>query len=89
MLAQARTTAREAIWIVGAPRERRLMIEPALERLDGLRDRLIDRLDAMDGDTDLEPSLGATDWRDQRVWFSGCPDDREGESDFEHADFGH
>lgn len=84
---QPRVTAREAFWIVGAPRERRLMIEAALERLDGLRERLIDRLDALDGDPDLEPSLGATEAMNHDVaWSIFDPGDFENQSEDEGFD---
>ena len=87
MLAQPRMTAAKAFWIVSRRRERRLAIEAALERLDGLRDRLIGRLDQLDGDPDLESWLGASDAVDQRHWARCSRDDREAESDFEPEDF--
>lgn len=57
--------------------ERRAYIEAALERLADLRDRLVAKLDAMDADADLEPSLSALDGWDQRHRSDGPTDDRE------------
>ena len=59
------------------PRRRR--IADALERLEDLRLSLIAKLDAMDGDPDLEPFLSASDGIDQRWWAALAADDREDE----------
>jgi len=64
-----------------ACKPRRQRIEDALERLEDLRGRLIARLDAMDGDPDLEPFLSATDLIDQRLWSLGGATDKEDEHD--------
>jgi hypothetical protein len=84
--ASARVHARSAFWLLAPePPERRLTIEAALERLDGLRDRLVNKLDRMDTDADLEPFLGASEGLDQSHWSQG-PADLEAESDFEPDD---
>lgn len=59
------------------------MIEAALERLDSLRDRLINKLDAMDTDADLEPFLGASEGWDQSHWSQGSRADLEVECEDE------
>jgi hypothetical protein len=41
-------------------------------------DELLTLLDALEGDTDLEPSLAATPSLDQTDWAGGSSDDREG-----------
>jgi hypothetical protein len=41
-------------------------------------DKLLTLLDALEGDTDLEPSLAATPSLDQTDWAGGSSDDREG-----------
>lgn len=44
-------------------RDRRRRIEGMLERLEDLRQSLIAKLDAIDGDPDLEPYLSSLGWR--------------------------
>jgi hypothetical protein len=61
----------------GALKPRRRRIEEALERLEDLRERLIAKLDALDGDPDLEPWLSASDGMNQRFWATLGADDRE------------
>jgi hypothetical protein len=55
----------------------------AVERLERLADFIVGELDRIYGDPDLEdggeaePTLGATETRDQRLWSDGANDDRE------------
>jgi len=42
---------------------RAALLKAGLSRLDGLRAGMIDQLDAIDGDADFEPSLGASELR--------------------------
>jgi hypothetical protein len=56
-----------------AQRRRHAALQQALERLENLRSCLIDRLDEMEGDADLEPSLGSNVLMDQTRWAEGSP----------------
>ena len=69
-----------ALWPEGARRRklsRREAITAALIRLEDLRTELVAKLDLLDDDPDLEPSLGSlgstysTPWADQRHWAGG------------------
>jgi hypothetical protein len=58
---QPRVHASVGFWMLAPePPERRLIIEAALARLDGLRDRLIGKLYAKDAETDLGEQMRAT-----------------------------
>jgi uncharacterized protein YbjT (DUF2867 family) len=76
-----------ARWHRDATAERRAHIVSVLNRLENLREQLITKLDAMDGDPDLEadadfeeggdlePSLGSIMATNQRAWaMGGCRD---------------
>ena len=93
-----RLTARQILevrarWCRDATAKRRAYIVSGLNRLENLRERLIAKLDAMDGDPDfevdadfeeggdLEPSLGSIGATNQRVWAMGGCFDREWEHD--------
>ena len=54
------------------------------ERLSAVADQIIARLDALDGDTDFEPWLGATESREGDRWrWQVGGDDREADDDAE------
>lgn len=77
-------TARQVLGAVirehyDATRERRMVIEAALERLADLRDIYVAQLDALDTDPDFEPALSCHESWDQRRWCEGSDDDREEE----------
>ena len=57
----------------GAQRQRHADLQRALERLEDLREQLITKLDALEGDPDLEPALGANGLMDQTRWADGSP----------------
>ena len=63
------------------------------QRVEAAVERLIAALDAMDGDPDLEPSLGAVgssflaERADQRLWANGDRLDLEEQHDAEPDDF--
>ena len=68
------------LWPEGTRRRqvgRREAITAALIRLEDLRTELVAKLDLLDDDPDLEPSLGSlgstysTPWADQRHWAGG------------------
>ncbi|GJE60736.1 hypothetical protein [Methylobacterium trifolii] len=69
------------------PQERLEDLEGGRQAVLELRKRVADRieadlalLDALDGDPDLEPSLGAVepfDWQGQGTWAAGNCDERE------------
>jgi hypothetical protein len=65
------------------PKDVRPAIEAAIEQHQAAMTGLIALLDAFDGDTDLEPSLGAQDpaWgsTNQELWAHSNGDDREGD----------
>jgi hypothetical protein len=81
-----RRTARDVLLAVAQARcdataERRAHIEAMLERLENLRERLVAKLDAMDGDPDLEPWLGRPECACQMLYAQGGTDDREDASE--------
>jgi hypothetical protein len=76
------------------PREMRATLEAALERLLAAADTIIADLDILDGDADLEPSLGFLEVQgfrsgprlDQRLICAGANDDREEQCDDDGAE---
>lgn len=71
-------------------RQRRLMLEAAVERLLSAVDGVLADLNALDGDPDLEPSLAGLNltgqYGDQRHYARGAPDEREDEHDGREPD---
>lgn len=71
-LARAGERPADSLW-PSAQRRRHTALRSALERLEELRERLIGRLDELEGDPDLEPSLGSSVLMDQTRWAEGSP----------------
>lgn len=71
------------------PRQRRQVLENALERLLGAVDIILADLDALDGDADLEPSLGSLAFSQATVsqtgWADGGTSDLEDDCEDEGA----
>lgn len=82
----ARTAHRRQVRLT--TREHRKLLEAALERLLAAVEHVIADLDALDGDPDLEPSLGSrilAPYESQARWSMGARDDREWDCEDEGA----
>lgn len=70
------------------------MRRPSRAEIEAMVEGLIEYLDAIDGDADLEPSLGSidatahSDFAQQEDWNTGGGQDREGPDDNGIADWG-